>query len=316
MKTIKTDQTYYSNGKLLITGEYLVIDGALAFALPLRFGQSLKVGESNDLTLEWETYVLGERWFSGKFDRTSLEPLENFNQSISNFLSLILKAARNINPGFLMSDEKLSIITNLNFNIEWGLGSSSSLISNVAYLAGIDPFLLHRMASSGSGYDIACARAKAPLIYRNDPVYPLTEEIDFRPGFLDHIYFIYTGRKQDTQSSVSEYKAKSSKSQSDIATMTELTRELIKAQDLKDFGMIINEHEKLISGIINEAPVQGEYFFDFPGVIKSLGAWGGDFIMAVSDADDSWIRKYFLRKSLNIIFGYRDIVIDKTGSTE
>jgi hypothetical protein len=28
------EKTFYSNGKLLITGEYLVLDGAKAFALP------------------------------------------------------------------------------------------------------------------------------------------------------------------------------------------------------------------------------------------------------------------------------------------
>ena len=33
--------TYYSNGKLLITGEYLVLDGAEALALPTKFGQNL-----------------------------------------------------------------------------------------------------------------------------------------------------------------------------------------------------------------------------------------------------------------------------------
>ena len=31
----------YSSGKLLITGEYLVLDGAEALALPLSCGQSL-----------------------------------------------------------------------------------------------------------------------------------------------------------------------------------------------------------------------------------------------------------------------------------
>ena len=32
-------QTFYSNGKLLITGEYVVLDGAKALALPTKFGQ-------------------------------------------------------------------------------------------------------------------------------------------------------------------------------------------------------------------------------------------------------------------------------------
>ena len=37
------EKTFYSNGKLLITGEYLVLDGAKALALPTKYGQYLTV---------------------------------------------------------------------------------------------------------------------------------------------------------------------------------------------------------------------------------------------------------------------------------
>jgi mevalonate kinase len=36
-------QTFYSHGKLLISSEYAVLDGAQALALPTKFGQTLKV---------------------------------------------------------------------------------------------------------------------------------------------------------------------------------------------------------------------------------------------------------------------------------
>ncbi len=35
--------TFRSNGKLLLTAEYLVLDGARAIALPTKLGQSLTV---------------------------------------------------------------------------------------------------------------------------------------------------------------------------------------------------------------------------------------------------------------------------------
>ena len=38
-------KTFYSNGKLLITGEYLVLDGARSLAIPTKFGQFLIVEE-------------------------------------------------------------------------------------------------------------------------------------------------------------------------------------------------------------------------------------------------------------------------------
>ena len=36
-------QTFYGHGKLLLTGEYAVLDGAKALSIPTRFGQSLEV---------------------------------------------------------------------------------------------------------------------------------------------------------------------------------------------------------------------------------------------------------------------------------
>ena len=47
-------QNYYSNGKLLLTGEYVVLDGALSLAIPTRYGQSLTIEPINDSKLIWE----------------------------------------------------------------------------------------------------------------------------------------------------------------------------------------------------------------------------------------------------------------------
>ena len=49
-------QTFYSNGKLLITGEYVVLDGALSLALPTKFGQSLIIESINDQKLVWKSF--------------------------------------------------------------------------------------------------------------------------------------------------------------------------------------------------------------------------------------------------------------------
>jgi len=46
---------YYANGKLLLTGEYLVLDGALAIALPTKLGQSLIVKTNEEGKLIWES---------------------------------------------------------------------------------------------------------------------------------------------------------------------------------------------------------------------------------------------------------------------
>ena len=46
---------YYSNGKLLITGEYAVLNGALSLALPSSLGQKLIVQPSQN-AFSWEAF--------------------------------------------------------------------------------------------------------------------------------------------------------------------------------------------------------------------------------------------------------------------
>ena len=78
--------TFYSNGKLLITGEYLVLDGAKALALPTKFGQNLVVEKSNTHQIKWTSYDADKSiWFDEIMpltDITSTTPLET--ESIKN----------------------------------------------------------------------------------------------------------------------------------------------------------------------------------------------------------------------------------------
>ena len=61
-------QTYYSNGKLLITGEYLVLDGAIALALPTKTGQNLVVSPGENQQIQWKSYDFdGSIWFENNF---------------------------------------------------------------------------------------------------------------------------------------------------------------------------------------------------------------------------------------------------------
>ena len=46
---------FYSNGKLLLTAEYLVLDGAQALALPTQLGQKLIVTDGKEDILHWKS---------------------------------------------------------------------------------------------------------------------------------------------------------------------------------------------------------------------------------------------------------------------
>jgi len=59
---------FYSNGKLLITGEYLVLDGAKAFALPTKFRQNLIVEKGIPQEIQWTSFDAdGSIWFEDTF---------------------------------------------------------------------------------------------------------------------------------------------------------------------------------------------------------------------------------------------------------
>ena len=49
-------QTFNSNGKLLLTGEYLVLDGAKALAVPTIFGQSLSLELIDEAKIIWSSF--------------------------------------------------------------------------------------------------------------------------------------------------------------------------------------------------------------------------------------------------------------------
>ena len=94
----------YSNGKLLLTGEYVVLDGAMALALPTKKGQSLEVIHNNSSTLVW-TSVLedGSIWFTVTLALPTLKVIEGSDNEITQKLVEILKEVQSLNSSFLLS---------------------------------------------------------------------------------------------------------------------------------------------------------------------------------------------------------------------
>lgn len=50
-------------------------------------------------------------------------------------------------------------------------------------------------------------------------------------------------------------------------------------------------------------------FHDFPGEIKSLGAWGGDFLLAAASTNVEKQKKYFQQKGFETSFNYKELVL-------
>ena len=197
-------QQYYSNGKLLITGEYTVLDGASAFALPTRTGQDLIVTSNPTPHITWKSFDADDSiWFEDTFTIDDVIQSRKFNDAaVKNTLIDILHAAHIMNPDVLSNPGGYNITTHLTFPRQWGLGTSSTVINNIASWFTIDPFTLLKNSFGGSGYDIACAMTDGPLCYRLNSGHPEVEKVIFDPPFKSDIYFVYLNKKQNTKTAV------------------------------------------------------------------------------------------------------------------
>lgn len=306
-----TSEEYYSHGKLLITAEYLVLKGATALALPLKLGQRMKIKYHTDNSnhLFWKSYVNDQPWFHCIYNSQNLDILDTNDKGTAHLIQNILQQAFALNKEITDKIRSASISNYLDFSPAYGLGSSSSLISNIAYWTKVDPFDLLWNTANGSGYDIACARATGPICYTLAEKIPVYSPAGFFPSFAENLYFVYLGRKVQSQLSIDEFRTKVETNSQRTAEASSITRGLINVKSLQEFERLIFQHEKIISGILNRPTIKSQLFSDYWGCVKSLGAWGGDFILATSHEEKPKVEAYFQRKGLSIVFGYNEIVL-------
>ena len=299
----------------MLTGEYLVLEGATALAVPTKFGQDLSVEKIKEPQLIWGSFTkAGDCWFEAVFELPKLRLVNaTFNSEkegsadfIAETLQDILVETRKLNPEFLQSEQGFLVKTNLTFPRDWGLGTSSTLINNIAKWAKIDAFQLLWNSFSGSGYDIANAQYNIPILYALKNQKPIIKKVDFLPSFSDQLFFVHLNKKQDSKDGIARFKEKRKKIHNEIQLVSEISRQLILEQKLSEFEKLIQEHEKIISSIIELPTVKERLFPDYFGTLKSLGAWGGDFILATGDKNTP---QYFKAKGYTTILRYSDMVL-------
>ena len=332
---------FKSNGKFLLTGEYLVLKGATALALPLKKGQSLDVEtlDSNEGLIHWDafykstangqqsmvngqqTMVNGQQptansqthWFSAVLDKSDFSVKNTDDKEKAERLSDILSKAKDLNGNIFTESHDFRFRTHLDFDPQWGLGSSSTLINNIAEWAEINPYKLLDQTFKGSGYDIACAKSNHPIFFKvmtDDPqaISQNIEKANFNPAFKDNLYFVYHGHKQNSAREIKAFLNKENNFEKEIKSISEISRILPDIQTLRDFCYFIKIHEEITAKCLEQKRLK-KYFNDFEGEIKSLGAWGGDFFLVATEWDEQKVKKYFDSKDLNIVFKYNDIVL-------
>lgn len=301
---------YYSNGKLLISGEYVVLEGATAFALPTKFGQSLEVKENDSNAISWISYdVDGQVWMKEEVMMSDIYGTEAIPNGSNYYQTLVevLRAAHKQNPAICVEGKGYEVASKLTFPRLWGLGTSSTWINNVAQWFEINPYQLLQESFGGSGYDIACARYNTGVFYTlTDLNNPKVELIDFKPPFANNIYFVYLNQKKSSKEAIANFKAQKSLISEQIKRISQISVEMSKCLELSEFMRLINEHESMMSQILRIPTVKESLFKDFNGSVKSLGGWGGDFVM-IATTDDP--KDYFHSRGYEIVIKYTDILI-------
>ena len=306
---------FYSNGKLLLTGEYFVLDGAKSLAVPTTCGQDLMVKPIKQPQLIWNSFTNeGECWLEAIFDLPKLrlvsatyDAVEDGGKgSLAEDLFEILLEVRKLNPSFLNSENGFEVKTNLTFPKNWGLGTSSTLINNLANWASVNPYELLLNTFGGSGYDIACAQNDNPILYTNNGIEPFIEKVNFTPSFKEQLYFVYLNKKQNSREGIQRFKELKGNLTSEVSQISSLTDAFLSCTNIVDFEKLLFEHEQIVSKTIQLKPVQELLFNDYFGQTKSLGAWGGDFILATGNEDST---NYFNQKGFKTVIPYQDLIL-------
>jgi len=304
---------FFSHGKLLITGEYVVLDQALSLAIPTKKGQHMliKEFEEESRTLFWKSIGDdGNAWFEQKFlihkktksnnNSVICDPNAQNQNEVAEMLVRILNKAISLNVDFL-ADKSYQVETRLEFDRSWGLGSSSTLICNIAKWAEVDAFELSKASFGGSGFDIAVGMMGGDVLYRS-PL--LWEGYVYNPPFKERLFFVHLNKKQNSREGISNYKTKDVSSKI-LGAISSITEKITTCSGFNKFQKLLNEHEQIIADLIEKEPVKQILFSDYPFAIKSLGAWGGDFILACGDAQTP---EYFKSKGFSTVISYQDLI--------
>ncbi len=298
-------QRIHSHGKLLLTGEYVVLDGALSLAIPTQKGQSLDIVEIDEPKIHWQSFLHDKSlWINRELD-LSLNEVFTKEDLVVERIQQILIEIQKLNPSLFKKG--IQFKNELEFDRSWGLGSSSTLIYNLAQWAQIDPYVLLSNTFGGSGYDIACAQADGPITYQLKKSKPQVAKATFNPSFSEELFFVHLNKKQNSRESIQHYRNANPKNlDTAIGEISAITKACIGCKEIGHFEELLTAHENIISGLIKTPTIKKQMFPCYSRSIKRLGGWGVDFILAVGSVKE---QEYFRKKGFTTIIPYAEMAL-------
>jgi mevalonate kinase len=262
--------------KLLLFGEYSILNGGCGLTVPIKYTQRMTTKENENKGIRWFTKSINVDYLTNS----------DFIKKVETYL-----ISNNIN--------NIDIYTKLDYPINWGLGSSAGTIVNLCNIFKLNRMHFYKCVENGSGYDVLCIDRKCPTIYQDGSI----TETRYIPKFKDNLYFVYLGNKSNTANAILESK----KDKTITREIDNIIQEVLNCNNLQYFNLLIREHETMVSKLANQQKAKDRLFKDYFGEVKSLGAWGGDFVLATSNRNKTETFKYFERKGM-IIKRYSDFI--------
>ncbi len=304
---------YYGHGKLLLTGEYFVLDGATGLAAPTRLGQQFFVEAmptENRYDLIWTMHVPEEtdaREYG--FAREDWSHTQLTDDPVRSRLQQLFYAAEQLRPRCTVELLGRRVSTYLEFPADWGLGSSSTLVDFLARLLKVNAYDLLELSFGGSGYDLACAAADGPILYDRKHREPVVQKVAWNPAWKDKTFFVHRNRKQDSRQGIAKYRGVT-KEPAVSDRISAISHALLgEAPDLRSAARLLEEHERLVGEMLGVTPVKMSHFSDFKGTVKSLGAWGGDFVWALSEQPAESVQAYFNERGYPTVIPYKEMIL-------
>jgi mevalonate kinase len=303
-------RSFFARGKLLLTSEYVVLDGIPAVAVPTHLGQRLEVTEVLDIPiLNWTARAHDSRiWLEGTLERTpeGWRPSSHGAHPAAGLdgLAVLMTAAERLRGTPLPGG---SAETFLEFPNDYGWGSSSTLISLVAQWAEVDALALHFATQNGSGYDAVCALVSGPIRYtRTGPTSAEWVSVSLAHWPRNTLYLVHLGEKQRSAEDVVRYRSLEPSTLL-LDAVGAAAERLFHAATPEEWSEAARAHEAAMGQILGRTPVAETRFANYPHAVKSLGAWGGDFVLAqVREASDLL---WFKERGFSTVLPWSDCVV-------
>lgn len=292
---------YTASGKLLLFGEYFVLKGSPCFAVPLKFGQNLKVRYNGAPGVSWEVHDPYGQWIKVQFNE-KLEVLEATDKKQASQIREVLRILQKSKPDINWNG--LSFHFSIDFDRAFGFGTSSTFLSLLAQWSGVSAYDLLAHTFGGSGYDIAAAQESKAFTYTIDD--RIIDRLEINENIQRQVLFVYLGNKQKSASEVQRFSSLSV-SVEQMETMRKIVGEATECEEIEAWEALMEKSENLLSSVLKTEKVKEKLFSDYPYSIKSLGAWGGDFVMATCRNTEE-AKAYFQKKNKQPVFLYKELI--------